>query len=146
MIQRQNPILLFIFCFILIFSYLNCKKKDTQNQIPYVAFYIRLNPNSTEYIQLNPVNGSVTLTGGYRGIVVFRKSENEFTAFERACPYDWNIATSRLVVDASGTTATCPNCKSKFILSDGTPFEGPSHYPLKQYQATYDGNFLYISN
>ena len=146
MTQRRNPILLFFICFFLLFSHINCKKKESQNQIPVVAVNISLNPNSTEYIRLNPVNGWETITGGYRGIIVSRRSVNEFTAFERACPYDWNLTTSRLVVDASGTTATCPNCKSKYILTDGTPFDGPSQYPLKQYQTTYDGNLLYIFN
>ncbi len=149
MIQGRNSIF-FFFCFILLFSQANCKKGDTQTdpqtQIPIVPVSISLNPNSTEYIHLNLVNGWETITGGYRGIIVYRKSVNEFTAFERACPYDWNLTTSRLVVDASGITAACPNCKSKFILLDGTPFEGPSHYPLKQYQATYDGFLLYIFN
>jgi nitrite reductase/ring-hydroxylating ferredoxin subunit len=137
-------------CFVLLLFQTNCKKgdsqSDSQSQIPVVAVSIQLNPNSTEYIHLNPVNGWETITGGYRGIIVFRKSENEFTAFDRACPYDWSLATSRLTVDAAGTTATCPNCKSKFILLDGTPFQGPSHYSLKQYQTSYDGYLLYIFN
>jgi nitrite reductase/ring-hydroxylating ferredoxin subunit len=147
MIPKCNPIILFFFCFILLFSQSNCKKNESQQtDIPVVPVNISLNPNSTEYIHLNPVNGWETITGGYRGIIVYRKSVNEFVAFERACPYDWSISTSRLVVDASGITAACPNCKSKFILLDGTPYEGPSRYPLKQYQTSYDGFLLYIFN
>jgi len=150
MIKRHSSILLVVVCFLLIFSQVNCKKGDSsgdsQNQIPVVPVNITLNPNSTEYIQLNPVNGWETITGGYRGIIVFRKSATEFTAFERACPYDWTVTTARLTVDAGGTTATCPSCKSKFILIDGTPYQGPSHYPLKQYTTNYDGYLLYIYN
>jgi nitrite reductase/ring-hydroxylating ferredoxin subunit len=150
MIQGRSSILFFLLCFFLLFSQTNCKKGDSQDnsqtQIPVVPVSISLNPNSTEYINLNPVGGWETITGGYRGIIVYRKSANEFTAFERACPYDWNLTTSRLAVDASGSTATCPNCKSKFILLDGTPFQGPSRYPMKQYQTSYDGYLLYIFN
>ena len=146
MVRGRNSIFLFFVNFMLVFSQISCKKENTQSEIPVVPVNISLNPNSTEYINLNPVNGWETITGGYRGIIVFRKSPTEFTAFERACPYDWSISTSRLVVDASGTTASCPNCKSKFILLDGTPFQGPSHYPMKQYQTSYDGFLLYIFN
>jgi len=49
-------------------------------------------------------------------------------------------------VDDSGITCTCPVCGSKFIMTDGTPFDGPSHYPLKQYRTFYDGAMLYVTN
>jgi nitrite reductase/ring-hydroxylating ferredoxin subunit len=150
MFRGRNSIVLFFICLTLVLSQATCKKSETQtetqSQIPVVPVSISLNPNSTEYIHLNPVNGWETITGGYKGIVVFRVSATEFTAFERACPYDWSVTTARLTVDAGGTTATCPSCKSRFILIDGTPFAGPSHFPLKQYQTTYDGYLLYIFN
>jgi nitrite reductase/ring-hydroxylating ferredoxin subunit len=122
------------------------KTSENANDIPYVAVNFSINPNSTEYIRLNTVDGWEYLTGGYRGILVFRKSVNEFVSFERACPYDWQNTNARIVVDTSGITAYCPVCKSKYILLDGTPYSGPSRYPLKQYQTSYDGNLLYISN
>jgi nitrite reductase/ring-hydroxylating ferredoxin subunit len=122
------------------------KKSENANDIPYVLVNFSINPNSTEYIHLNTVDGWEYLTGGYKGILVFRKSVNEFVSFERACPYDWQNTNARIVVDTSGITAYCPVCKSKYILLDGTPYSGPSRYPLKQYQASYDGNLLYIYN
>jgi nitrite reductase/ring-hydroxylating ferredoxin subunit len=134
---------------VILLSSTGCKKDssdDSQSQIPVVPVNISLNPNSTEYIRLNPVNGWEYITGGYRGIIVYRKSQDEFNAFERACPYDWSNTSARVEVDGSGIIAACPVCKSKYILLDGTPFEGPSRYPLKQYQATYDGILLYIFN
>jgi nitrite reductase/ring-hydroxylating ferredoxin subunit len=125
----------------------NCSKNgDTTSSIPNVAVSFAINPNSTEYYRLNTVNGWEMLTGGYKGILVFRVSPDEFTAFERACPYDWQNSNARIVVDTSGITAYCPSCKSEFILLDGTPFKGPSHFSLKRYNATYDGSILYIYN
>jgi nitrite reductase/ring-hydroxylating ferredoxin subunit len=123
-----------------------CSKEEKTNEIPVIGVNFVINPNSTEYLELNGTGGWVTVTGGYRGIIIYRKSISEFMAFERACPYDWQITAARLDVEASGLTAVCPSCKSKFILLDGTPYEGPSHYALKQYQAQYDGNLLYIFN
>ncbi len=123
-----------------------CSKEEDPTDIPYVYVNFSLNPNSTEYINLNPINGWETVTGGYQGILIFRISLNEFVAFERACPYDPLTAGAQIRVEESGITCYCPICNSKFIMTDGTPFEGPSHYPLKQYSTTYDGFLLYVNN
>jgi nitrite reductase/ring-hydroxylating ferredoxin subunit len=143
-----NPFIRFSFVVLIILIVTGCsKKEDNQNEIPYVYVNIPpINPNSTEFIRLNPVNGWEYITGGYRGIIVFRKSVDEFAAYERACPHDWQIDGARIDVDTSGITALCPVCKSKFILLDGSLYEGPSHYPLKQYQTRYDQGLLYIFN
>jgi nitrite reductase/ring-hydroxylating ferredoxin subunit len=135
-----------LFILLLVFLQPQCKKDSQPNEIPIVAVNIAIDPNSTEYIRLNSINGWEYLTGGYRGIIVFRSSTNGFMAFERACPYDWNSTTTRLLVDSSGITTYCPSCKSKFILLDGSPYGGPSPYPMKQYQTTYNGATLYIYN
>jgi hypothetical protein len=123
-----------------------CSKEENRNEIPVVAVSFVIDPNSTEYLDLNGVGGWVTVTGGYRGIIIYRKSISEFMAFERACPYDWEVTDARVDVEASGLTAACPSCNSKYILLDGTPYEGPTHYPLKQYQTQFDGTLLYVSN
>lgn len=141
--HRKN----FLFLLLLLAVLLpQCKKEKQQNEIPTVAVNIAINPNSTEYLRLNSVNGWEYLTGGYRGILVFRASENGFMAYERACPYDWDLTSTRIVVDSSGITTVCPSCKSKFILTDGTPISGPSPYPMKQYQTSYNGVTLLILN
>jgi len=130
----------------ILFLITGCKKEEQAIDIPYVYVNFSLNPNSTEYINLNVVNGWETVTGGYQGILIFRSSINEFVAFERACPYDPLTPGAQIRVEASGITCFCPICKSRFIMTDGTPFEGPSHFPLKQYTTTYDGYLLYIYN
>lgn len=128
----------------------SCKKSEEASQpvteIPYVVVNFFVSPNSTQYIELNHIGGCVTVTGGYKGIIIYRKTENEFMAFERACPYDPLADSSQVRVDVSGITCYCPKCKSKYILLDGSPYEGPSQWPLKQYRTNYDGTYLYISN
>ena len=141
----HKKILFLLVIFLMLVS--GCSKKEqSNNDIPTVPVSFSINPNSTEYIELNVVNGWVALTGGYRGIIVFRKSVSEFMAYERACPYDWQKTNARINVDKSGITALCPVCNSKFVLLDGSPYQGPSPYPLKQYQTSYDGTLLYIFN
>ncbi|MDP4281910.1 MAG: hypothetical protein Q8867_07130 [Bacteroidota bacterium] len=142
--NRTNIIIFFLFTGIFLLN--SCKKEQEDNNIPTVAVSFSINPNSTEYIELNVVGGWIYLTGGYRGILVYRKSADEFMAYDRACPYDWSESKARIVVDTSGLTASCPSCKSKYILLDGSPYKGPSTYSLKQYQTSYDGQLLYIYN
>jgi len=123
------------------------KKNDSQAPvIPYVVVNFILNPNSTQYIELNHIGGSVPVTGGYRGIIIYRKSDNEFMAYERACANDPTADSAQVRIEVSGITCYCPKCKSKYILLDGSPFEGPSQWPLKQYRTNYDGTYLYVSN
>jgi hypothetical protein len=124
----------------------SCKKEEPQPEIPYVYVNFTVNPNSTEYLELNSVNGWVTVYGGYQGIILFRSTIYDFMAFERACPNDPTEPGARITVDTSGTTAYCPVCKSKYILIDGSVYDGPSHWPLKQYGTTYDGSLLYVYN
>ena len=135
-----------LFIAVIILIACSCKKEEQAPQIPYVYVNFSLNPDGTQYINLNVVNGWETVSGGYNGILIFRKSLNEFAAFERACPYDPTKAGAQVRVEASGITCYCPVCGSKFILVDGTPYAGPSHYPLKQYTTFYNGVTLYISN
>jgi nitrite reductase/ring-hydroxylating ferredoxin subunit len=141
---RHTGFLLLLIVLVLMLP--QCKKESQQNEIPTVAVNIAIDPNSTEYLALNTVNGWVYLTGGYEGIIVFRSSTNGFMAYERACPYDWSKSTARLVVESSGITTVCPSCNSKFLLLNGSPYSGPSSYPMKQYETSYNGGILYIFN
>ncbi|MFH1159702.1 MAG: hypothetical protein V1733_01975 [bacterium] len=124
----------------------SCKKENPQPRIPevYVNFFI--NPNSTEYLDLNAPGGWAYVTGGYRGILIYRLTMTEFLAYERTCPFDPEEVNARIEVEPSGVTVQCPVCKSKYILLDGSPFEGPSPYLLKQYHTNYDGALLYVYN
>jgi len=134
---------LILFCGL---AFASCKKESQQPVIPevYVNFFI--NPNSTEYLELNHPGGFVAVTGGYRGIILYRIMDNEFLAYERTCPWDPWEEGARVELDETGTIATCPVCGSQYIITDGSPFVGPSVYLLKQYHTTYDGNLLYVYN
>jgi hypothetical protein len=124
----------------------SCGKENTRPEIPVVPVSFVINPNTTEYLELNHPGGWIYLKGGYNGILVYRSTMTDFVAFERACPWDWDQENARVWVETAGTTCACPVCGSKFIMTDGTPFEGPSRVILKQYRTTYDGSLLYIYN
>jgi len=129
--------------FFILLLILGCGK-DKQPQIPYVYVSLQLYPNSLDYI---PVGGYIVKDNiGYRGIIIYHPLPNEFMVYERCCPFDPEITGSRVVVDPGSSTCTCPICNSKFILYNGTPYEGPSPYSLMQYQNSYDGEVLQIYN
>jgi nitrite reductase/ring-hydroxylating ferredoxin subunit len=118
--------------------------KDNRPLIPYVYVNLQLYPDTMDYI---PVGGYIYKDNeGYRGLVIFRLLPNEFAVYERCCPYDPEVTGSRITVDASNTTCTCPVCGSKYILYDGSPYGGPSPYALMPYRWDYDGEVLRIYN
>ena len=125
--------------------FVSCKKEN-KNPIPdvYVSFY--MNISSTIYIELASVGGWVNLTGGYKGVVVYRASSDEFVAFERACPYDWETDSAYVDVEPSGLVLQCKKCKSEYLILDGSIVSGVAKYPLKQYKADFDGQTLHVYN
>ena len=131
-------------CLVIIFS--SCKKEEQRPEIPYVYVNFSIDPNSIEYSNLSAPGGFEYLTGGYKGILVYRLSISDFIAYERACPYDPLVQGARIQVDTSIITCSCPVCDSHFIITDGSPFSGPSPWPLKIYTTHFDGTLLYISN
>jgi len=120
-----------------------CGKDNEATQIPYVYVNFSIYPNTLDFI---PDGGWVYLTGGYKGIIIYRPLHEDFMAFERACPYDPLNDSARIEVESSGIIATDSLCGSRFILTDGSPVQGPATTALKQYRTRYDGYTLVVSN
>ena len=118
--------------------------KDDRHPVPYYPVDFIINVESTQHIELNSIGGWAYYTGGFKGIIVYRAQEDEFTAFDRACPYH-PYSDCRIIVEdppvAKGT-----DCDSEFLLTDGTPFSGPSKHPLRAYRTTLTYPYLHITN
>jgi len=144
--MTKKSLLLIIFGLLTILVIVvSCKKKN-DNPIPetYVNFY--MNISSTLYLNLASVGGWENITGGYKGLVVYRKSSEEFMAFERACPYDWQIDSAYVSVGSSGLILKCKSCGSEFLILDGSILKGPSTLSLKLYKTEFDGETLHVYN
>lgn len=135
----------YLLLFFLLPLLVSCKKNNP-NPVPDVYVNLYLNITSTIYLELSSVGGFVNITGGYRGIVVYRVSSDEFVAFDRACPYDWQSDNGYVTVDTSGLTLTCAACGSQYLILDGSNVKGPSAIMLKQYRNDFDGNNLHLYN
>ena len=135
----------FCIVFILLISFVGCKKD--KNDIPDVYVDIYLTTTDPAFSPLNASNGYTYLSGGSKGIIVFRKSisPSEFMAYDRHCTYNVSEG-NQIAMDASGLFAVDSKCSSKFYIADGSPNSGPAVNSLKYYQTTFDGTVLHIFN
>lgn len=135
-------------CFVLlitaVFSLHSCRKDD--NSIPFVRVDLTININEPQFSSLNTVGNWVYITGGSRGIILYRRTNDQFTALERHCPYDPSVSSAYVQVDSTNITATDHTCNSSFQLYDGAVTSGPSNKTLKQYNTNFDGTWVRVYN
>ena len=125
-----------------------CGKSSTYPDIPVVQVELTIPLSLPQYSVLNGIGNNVKVAGGYKGILIFRKSIDQFAAYERACPYDPTISGAIIDVDSSLVLGIDRHCGSKFNFFDGSVINGPATRPLKQYRCDYDSQFqtLHIYN
>lgn len=138
---KSAGIFLIVFSIIVIAA---CKK-DNNNDVAqnYVDYYLYINEPSN--IALNAVGGWMYVPAGTKGIIVYRRSIDAFTALERNCTFDPNAPCS-LVKVLSGISSIDSCCSSRFSIYDGSVINGPATQPLYQYNTTFDGSTLRIFN
>lgn len=144
--MKARSILIVVFLVFIGFS--SCDKENPVDQIiPYADVNFSINPASLQFDNLNVVGNYAYVTGGYRGIIIYHATLNVYCAFERTSPYNYpNKFECRVSVDESGMIAVDKCSGSKYILLDGSPYEGPATLPLKQYHAQFDGIELHVWN
>ena len=130
---------------VILFSAADCKKSN-YNNVPLTAVDIYITVSNPSYISLSTIGGYLYLTGGVRGILVYRKTTTEFMAYDRNCTYQSSQPCATVVVDATHILAVDTCCHSKFQLYDGSVTNGPAVTPLKAYNTTFDGSTLHIFN
>jgi len=138
---RLTGALLVVGMFFLLFS---CGK-EAQHPVPHVPVNFQINIESPQYNALNAIHGWVFLSGGFRGIIIYRWTIDEFRAFDRACPHHPFEDCGRITL-VDPPRALCPCCESTYLLLDGSVFSGPSRFPLKQYRTYFEHPWLIVSN
>lgn len=138
----------FVFISLIILSLISGSCKKNKDNIPdiYVDEFIYL--SQPAYVNLNAIGGYVYLNNaGSRGIIVYRKSLNEFVALDRNCTFDPQQACATVIVDNTNFFASDTCCNSKFQINNGQVVQGPASLPLKAYQTEFDGSStLHIYN
>ncbi len=135
--------LFFIFCFLIL---LNIQCKDEENDyFPRVEVDLQIHIQP-ELATLGILESKVFDGYGYGGVIIFKRDENEYYAYDRACTYDVPKVCKLEIESSSDLTLTCPCCSSEFILTNGDISEGPANRPLKRYNTYVQGNYLYVRN
>jgi hypothetical protein len=123
---------------------LGCRDRNN-NRVPEVPVNIAINIYQPDFFNLTVPSGWVYITGGSRGIIVFRKSTTEFVALERHSPYqpEDNCA---VVVNEDNVIVSDPCSDSQWLIMDGTIVQGPTAFALETYQTSFSDPILYITN
>lgn len=123
----------------LLFSTLSCRKQN-QNPVPFVLTDISININLPSYNGLLSVGGFAYVNGGNKGILVYRKSLNEFVAYDRMSPEENGADCPPLVFDENSALKIIGDCGgSEFSILDGSVISGHSLYPLRGYLTSFNG-------
>jgi nitrite reductase/ring-hydroxylating ferredoxin subunit len=131
-----------VFGILLTFLMLGCRQNN--RPIPNVPVDLAINIQNPEYQTLYGVGSWVYVSGGSKGIIIFRASAEEFKAYDRHCTYQPDSECALAEVEDNNLVATC--CGSSFQLLDGSPISGPATIGLQQYNTSFDGNIIRVWN
>jgi nitrite reductase/ring-hydroxylating ferredoxin subunit len=129
---------------VLVFAF-GCKRDDPGG-VPITPVEISINVNNPSYAALAVTGGWLYLSGGSRGLIVYRRSPEEFVAMDRHCTYQPGEL-CRVFVDESEVIARdslC--CGSAFLITDGSVTQGPAALNLQRYNTSFNGTTLRIFN
>ncbi|MCA6435159.1 MAG: hypothetical protein IM600_13115 [Bacteroidetes bacterium] len=136
----------------MIISVNGCKKKkatqpQANNPVPYIPIDFVIYPNNPTYFPIQSIGGWMYMNNvGINGIVIYRKSNEEFVVLERTSSYLPDNPYARVKVQQNNFDLKDTISGSKWRIFDGEVTEGPASWPLRRYGAAYDGNSLRIVN
>lgn len=134
-----------IFFAIFLLSLGACKKEENNN-VPLTEVYINIVLDDPDYIKLKTVGGWEYITGGSRGIIVYRLNQDQFMAYDRHCTFQPTNSCALVSVDVNNITASDDCCGSSFLLQNGSVSKPPASTALKSYNTSFDGTNLIIRN
>ena len=134
-----------------LFSLCACNKKAknqpaNEHPVPYVPVQISIYPNDPLHFTLQAIGGWKYFDGGLNGIVIYRKSEEEFVAIERTSTFHPDRADAKVFVMKDNFILKDTVSNSQWRIFDGAVTTGPASWPLRLYGTSYDGNLLRIQN
>ena len=129
-----------IFLMLVLLISVSCKK-NRNHPVPSIPFDIEINISLPSYSELQGVGGWTTVNGGSKGIIIYRKSYDEFVGFDLHSPANNGTCEQPLVPDANNFLQLNDLCsQASFSLYDGSPMSG-SDLGLRQYQVSWNGSY-----
>lgn len=162
--MKKAIVLLILFVTV---AFHGCGKYPVNPYYPNAYINITINLNQVAYYDLRTVSGYVYLTSDpmstSRGIIVYRKTMDEFVAYDRLPPNEPNACTdnqgntTRLVVESPFVVDHCNNAyynilngdiiiNEEYGMTPAFPTDNVPVYPLIQYHTVFDGTELRIYN
>lgn len=133
--------------FLLLLTLAGCTPDVSDDAIPRVSFPdINIELTLPAYNSLKTNGGYKYISGGVRGIIVYRITDGNYVAFERNCSYHPNDACATVNVDGSTLFMVDPCCQSTFSFPNGQPTGGPAIRDLNQYSTSVSGTTLTITD
>lgn len=130
---------------ILIAIFLLAGCKENNSVVPLVSVDFSVNINNASYFELTNITGWVYVTGGSRGIIIYRNNIDQFTALDRHSPYNAEEG-CRVFVLEDEITLKDECSESSWLILDGSLISGPAEQPLKQYSTQFNGSILRVYN
>lgn len=146
--MRKTAIILFLSVFCLSSS---CRKKSNQkikeHPVPNVLVNYTTYPSDPLNFRIQSIGGWMYVDNvGINGIIIYRKSQEEFVAIERTSSYYPDNAGARVKVLNDNFTLRDTVSDSRWRIFDATVTQGPAEWALRTYGTTYNGNALIIKN
>jgi len=130
----------FLFGSIFTFLFLTSCKEETY-PIPNVSVNLSINLDLPAYTALNSPGGFAYVTGGSRGIIVYRNFD-EFVALDRHSTYESEKECAIVSVNPSNPFELLDTCSgSTYSIISGVVLAGPAKFGLKRYSTYWDGAY-----
>jgi hypothetical protein len=128
--------------FMLTTGFSGCRRN--LHPVPDIPFNININVNLPSYSGLQSIGGYAYVDNiGVKGLVIYRRTMDEFVAFDRMSPAPGGDTCGPIYVDPDNMLILLDPCTtSKFSLFDGSLIEGPAEWGLRGYRTMWNGNSI----
>lgn len=114
--------------------------------MPSVPVQLTIYPGDPVNFKLQAIGGWMYFNGGINGVVIYRKSDQEFVALERSSSQLPNNPKAAVQVQSNNFTLRDTISGSEWRIVDGSVTKGPAEWPLRLYGTSFDGNTLRVIN
>lgn len=117
-----------------------------EGYIPEVGVSFSMPVTDPRLSRLSSPGGAVVINGyGIAGLVLYRRTDNRYVAFDRCSSVNPEQKCA-VNLDDPTITVTDPCSGAKFLLEDGSPVKAPAVRGLKQYTVAISGQNLIVTN
>jgi hypothetical protein len=120
--------------------------KEKRERVPNIYVNFTIDITSGQYTELQLIGGWIYVTGGYRGIILYRNTLEEIVAMDRTSTYKPETLGNQVFVEPGSPIAVDTAGGMRYLLMDGSVIEGPVSIPLKRYRTTFNGMMLSVYN